>query len=220
MPANGIELATAYVSILPSTSQLAPAVAKDFAGIEAAAAATGKKTGAALGGGLLGTVKTFAGPLAAAAGVASIVGFVGNSMDEAREAQKVGALTTSIIKSTGGAAKISASQVADLAESISKKTGIDDEAIQTGSNLLLTFKNVRNEVGAGNDIFNQATQAAVDLSAAGFGSVDSASKMLGKALNDPMKGLTALGRAGVTFTADQKKLIEGLVKQGDTLGAQ
>lgn len=100
------------------------------------------------------------------------------------------------------------------------KSGVDDEAIQTGANLLLTFKQIRNEAGKGNDVFNQATQAAIDLSAAGFGSMDSASKMLGKALNDPIKGITALSRAGVTFTEGQKDQIKTMVESGDVLGAQ
>ena len=114
------------------------------------------------------------------------------SIAGARESNKVAAITANAIKATGGAAKVTAGQVADLAASISKKTGLDDEAIQSGANLLLTFKNVRNEVGAGNDIFNQATAAAQDLAAAGFGSAEGAAKMLGKALNDPIKGMSAL----------------------------
>jgi acid phosphatase family membrane protein YuiD len=157
-----------------------------------------------------------AGAMVAVASVQVFKGFI----DEARESRKVGALTESIIKSTGGAAKISAKQVGDLATAISNKTGVDDEAIQSGSNLLLTFKNVRNEVGKGANVFDRATEAAVDLSAAGFGDVNSASKMLGKALNDPLKGLTALGKAGVTFTEDQKKQIATLVETGKTLEAQ
>jgi hypothetical protein len=165
-----------------------------------------------------------------AVGKAAAIGLAGGAVagafafrkmnEEAREAERVGRLTEAIIKSTGGAAKISARQVAELAGSISNKTGIDDEAIQTGSNLLLTFKNVRNEVGKGADIFNQATLAAVDLSAAGFGSIESSSKMLGKALNDPIAGITALSRAGVTFTEQQKEQIKTLVESGDTLKAQ
>lgn len=139
---------------------------------------------------------------------------------DARESERVTKLTEAIIKSTGGAAKISAKQVAELSTSISNKTGVDDEAIQTGSNLLLTFKNVRNEVGKGNKIFNEATAAAVDLSAAGFGSIESASKMLGKALNDPIAGITALSRAGVTFSEQQKEQIKTLVESGDILKAQ
>ena len=47
-----------------------------------------------------------------------------------------------------------------------KKTGVDDEAIPSGENLLLTFTNIRNEAGKGNDVFDQATTATLDLSVA------------------------------------------------------
>ena len=46
------------------------------------------------------------------------------------------------------------------------KVGVDDEVIAAGQNMLLTFKNVRNEVGKGNDIFNQTTKVALDMTAA------------------------------------------------------
>ena len=62
--------------------------------------------------------------------------------------------------------------------------------------------------------------AALDLSKAGFGDMSSASKMLGKALNDPVKGMTALSRAGVTFSQAQKDQVAALVASGDVLGAQ
>ena len=45
-----------------------------------------------------------------------------------------------------------------------KKSGVDDEAIQSGENLLLTFTNIRNEAGKGNDVFDQTTKAALDMS--------------------------------------------------------
>ena len=170
--------------------------------------------------GVLGANAVSAGLGAAMAGVRQFGDLLGDSVDEARESQKVGATTAQIIKATGGAAKVSADQVGALATSISNKTGIDDEAIQKGSNLLLTFKNVRNEAGKGSDVFDRATQAATDLSAAGFGSIEGSSKMLGKALNDPIKGISALGRAGVTFTDQQKEQIKTLVESGDVLGAQ
>lgn len=146
--------------------------------------------------------------------------FLGSSVAEARESEKVGKTTAQIIKATGGAAKVSAGQVGALAESLSEKAGVDDEVIQTGANMLLTFKNVRNEAGQGSAVFDRATAAAVDLSASGFGSVDSSAKMLGKALNDPLKGISALGKAGVTFTQQQKDQIKVLVESGDVLGAQ
>lgn len=177
-----------------------------------------------LGSSLKSTALKFAGIVGAAAlagkAVQSFGQFLGDSITEARESEKVGKTTAAIIKSTGGAAKVSAAQVGDLAEAISVKAGVDDEAIQTGANLLLTFKNVRNEAGEGSKVFDRATQAAVDLSSAGFGSVDGAAKMLGKALNDPLKGISALSRAGVTFTEQQKEQIKALMETGDVLGAQ
>jgi phage-related protein len=99
-------------------------------------------------------------------------------------------------------------------------SGVDDEAIQSGENLLLTFTRVRNEVGAGNDVFNQATRAALDMSVAMGTDLQSSALLVGKALNDPIKGMTALGRAGVQLTAEQKDLIKGFVETGDVMSAQ
>ena len=178
---------------------------------------TGMRTGMA---GMGGMVKGMLLGAVAAVGIQGIKGLIGDALTEAKESQKVGAATAQIIKATGGAAKVSADQVGELAGRLSEKAGMDDELIQTGANLLLTFKNVRNEVGEGANIFDRATGAAVDLSAAGFGSVEGASKMLGKALNDPVKGMSALSRAGVTFTAEQKEQVKALVESGDVLGAQ
>jgi hypothetical protein len=107
-----------------------------------------------------------------------------------------------------------------LATSISNKTGVDDEAIQSAANLLLTFKNVQNAGIGQAAMFDRATAAALDLSKSGFGSLDSSAKMLGKALNDPSVGMTALSRAGVTFTASQKEQIKALQDSGNLLGAQ
>lgn len=163
-----------------------------------------------------GLGKTFIG-VAAGIGAASLFK---SFISEAEESRRVSALTAAAIKSTGGAANVTAGQISTLATAISNKTGVDDEAIQSASNLLLTFTNVRNEVGKGNDIFNQATQAATDMAAVLGGDAAGQSIALGKALNNPIKGLTALTRVGVSFTEQQKNQIKTLVKSGDTLGAQ
>src|ERR1700712_5749455 len=42
----------------------------------------------------------------------------------------------------------------------------------------------------------------------------------GKALNDPLKGISALSRAGVTFTQSQQDSIKAMVGANDLLGAQ
>ncbi len=115
---------------------------------------------------------------------------------------------------------MSAKDVGSLAESISFKTGIDDEQIQAGQNLLLTFTRIRNEVGKGNDVFDQATRSAVDLAAGMHTDLKSASLQLGKALNDPVRGITALQRAGVQFSGAQRDQIKQWVEQGDAIKAQ
>lgn len=143
-----------------------------------------------------------------------------DSLAEARESQKVNAITRQEIRATGRAANVTARDVGRLTATMSKKVGVDDEEIQAGANMVLTFKNVRNEVGKGNKIFNRATRDAVDLAKAGFGSITSQSKVLAKALNDPIKGMSALGRSGVTFTQQQEDRIEKLVEEDKLLRAQ
>lgn len=161
-----------------------------------------------------------AAKLGGAALTAGLVVAAKGAVEEFREAQKVTAQTGAVIKSTGGAAGVSAKQVADLAAAISLKAGIDDEAIQSGQNLLLTFTNIRNEAGRGNDIFDQATSIMTDMSVALGQDMKSSAIQLGKALNDPIKGVTALQRVGVSFTADQKEQIKSLVESGRSMDAQ
>jgi hypothetical protein len=153
------------------------------------------------------------------AGVAA-VGLGVSFVKAAEESQKVTRQTSAVVKSMGNVAHISADQVADLSEQLALKTGVDDEVIQSGENVLLTFGNIRNEVGRGNDIFTQATKTALDMSVALGSDLQGANIQLGKALNDPIKGITALQRVGVSFTQDQKDQIEQLVKHNDMLGAQ
>ncbi len=139
---------------------------------------------------------------------------------EFMEAERVTAQTNAVIKSTGGVANVTAGEIDKLASSLMRKSGVDDEAIKSGSNMLLTFTKIRNETGKGNDVFNQATRATLDLSVAMGKDMQSSAILVGKALNDPIKGVGALSRAGVQFTADQKEMIKGMVEAGDTMGAQ
>ncbi|CAB4157191.1 Bacteriophage lambda, GpH, tail tape measure, N-terminal [uncultured Caudovirales phage] len=155
-----------------------------------------------------------------AAGVAVAAGAIGFKLASAAyESQKVMAQTEAIIKATGGAAGITATQVAKLSTQLSMQIGVDDELIQKSANLLLTFKQIQNQVGEGNQVFDRAVTAAQDLGSV-FGSADAAAMQLGKALSNPVKGITALNRAGVNFTDQQKEQIKTLVASGDVLGAQ
>jgi hypothetical protein len=170
---------------------------------------TGKSTGQSLVEGL-----------AAAFAAKKIFDFGKEAFMAADESRKIASQTEAVIKSTGMAAGITAKQIDDLASSISKKNVVDDEAIQKGANLLLTFTNIRNEAGDGNDIFNRTTEIMTDMAAAMGTDVSAGAIQLGKALNDPVNGITALTRVGVTFTDEQKKMIQVLAETGDVAGAQ
>lgn len=167
--------------------------------------------------GMTNTIKTVAKVGAAFGAAAGVIGF--KLASAAYESQKVMAQTTAIIKATGGAAGVTAKQVSELSETLSMQIGVDDELIQKSANLLLTFKQIQNQVGDNNNIFDRAVISAQDLGNV-FGSADAAAMQLGKALSDPVKGITALRRAGINFTEQQKEQIKTLVESGDVLGAQ
>lgn len=271
-----------------------------------------------------GVKSALGGLVGVAAGVGAISMFKG-MISEAQESAKTTAQTEAAIKSTGGAAQVTTGHIGKLANAISLKTGIDDEQIQAGQNMLLTFtgiRNVTNEQAAAieksrlataghvvdqkamaaatkaveqadtaeakasenlsnlkerlsgktklsiseqqqleaatarvaettdkatkahaaydseaakataatgllkegvkgsNDIFDQATKLALDMSVALGQDMTQSAMQLGKALNDPISGVTALQRVGVRLTEQQKEQVKAFVASGDTLSAQ
>lgn len=111
-------------------------------------------------------------------------------------------------------------RLVDQANATARLTGVDRTLIKESQALLLTFDSVNKTAGEAGGVFDRATQAAVDLASAGFGSVTGNAQQLGRALEDPIKGLAALGRSGVTFTEEQRELIKSLVESNRTLDAQ
>src|SRR3990167_9213104 len=102
----------------------------------------------------------------------------------------------------------------ELATSLTQVTRYSDEAIISAENILLTFTKVKD------DVFPGATAVILDMSTALGQDLQSSAIQVGKALNDPIKGVTALQRVGVSFTASQKETIKALVEMGDVAGAQ
>ena len=126
--------------------------------------------------------------------------------------------TNAVLKSTKNAAGQTAIGVRALAEQYERLNAtISDEVIQSGENLLLTFTNIKK------DAFEPALKAALDMNTAlgrGEDGLTGTIQQLGVALNDPIRGLTRLQRAGITFTGTQKAQIETAIEAGDTFKAQ
>jgi hypothetical protein len=134
-----------------------------------------------------------------------------NAVDSAKAIAQVEAA----VQSTGGAAGRSVAQLEEMAAGLQRISLYDDDQIlkEVTANLL-TFTNV-----TGTE-FDKAQVAILNLSTRLGTDLTSASVQVGKALNDPIKGVKALGRAGVQFTAEQKAQIEALQESGDVAGAQ
>ena len=158
-----------------------------------------------------------------AAAVAGLGMFAKSAISAATEAQVATNRLDAVARSMGVLDPVlggTTDRLQQFASQLQETTAVEDELIMQGQALLLTFKSVAQSAGTAGGTFDRATQAALDLSAVGLGSVEQASKMLGKALEDPVKGLGALRRASVTFTPAQQEMIKAMVEAGDVAGAQ
>lgn len=152
------------------------------------------------------------GGLSSAWGVLS--GAIGDMVQQGMDAEKVDAQLNAVLKSTHGAAGISAQAANNLADSLSKVTTFSDDTVKSTESVLLTFTNI------GSKVFPGATEATLNLATAMGEDTKSAAVQLGKALNDPLHGYTALQRVGVTFSDSQKEAIKQMMAAGNTAGAQ
>ena len=176
----------------------------DINGVEGAAKRAGTNVGrnVAVGVGL------------AAAGIATQVHA---GVDSLVELERVGNLTEAVIKSTGASAGVTAQEVRGLSEEYEHLTGVDDKVIQNAQNVLLTFTNVKE------DAFEPTLEAALNLNAAlggGDESLQGTLLQVAKAINDPVKGMTALRRSSVSFTQEQIDQVKAMVEANDLMGAQ
>jgi phage-related protein len=151
----------------------------------------------------------------------AFVGIAGGAILAAKgleEAEIASAKLNNVLTSMGFADSVK--RVDAYAESLQNLTAVDADVIKATQTKLATFKNLTATVDTVGGAFDRATVAALDLAAAGFGSAETNAVQLGKALEDPIKGITALTRSGVTFTAQEKEKIKVLVESGEILEAQ
>jgi phage-related protein len=209
-------IAEAYVQIVPRIDGIGPGLTKGLSGQMGAAGETGA-TGFASG------FKKVIGPALAIAAAVAVGNFVRESIAAGEAAATSNARIQQVAESMGlfgtETATVSA-RLVDLANKQAIATGVDQNAIKLTQAKLLTFKELAATAGDVGGSFDRATAAAIDLAAAGFGSAESNAVQLGKALNDPIKGITALNRSGITFTEVEKEKIKTLTESGKVLEAQ
>lgn len=133
------------------------------------------------------------------------------SQDAAAAAAQVNAA----LNSMGDASGKTFDELQRTAEGLRNLTGVDDDDIlkKVTANLL-TFGNVSGGV------FDRAQASILDISARLGTDLQSATMMVGKALNDPIRGLGALRKTGIQFTEQQQDQIKAMTAAGDAAGAQ
>ncbi|WP_241135410.1 phage tail length tape measure family protein [Achromobacter xylosoxidans] len=136
----------------------------------------------------------------------------GKFIEETKNAQNEQAQLAAVLKSTGNAAGFTAAELNKMASGMAGVVSEGD--INRAQTRLLSYTGV---VG---DEFPRALQAAIDMSVRLGMTVEQSAETVGKALDVPSKGLTALSKQGFRFTEDQKKLVESLEQTGRVAEAQ
>jgi hypothetical protein len=209
-------IAEAYVQIVPRIDGIGSSLTK---GLSSDMGAAGEESAK----GFATNFKKVLGPALALAAVAAVGAFVKSAIEAGEKAATANARIEQIAKSMdlfGAETGTVTKRLQDLAKEQALATGVDQNAIKATQAKLLTFKELGKTAGDLGGSFDRATGAALDLAAAGFGSAETNAVQLGKALQDPIKGITALARSGVTFTAQEKEKIKTLTESGQILEAQ
>lgn len=146
---------------------------------------------------------------------APIIAFGAASVSAFNDSAQAIAQVNAALESTGGTVGYTSEQLQKMAADMQAVTLFDDdEILKKATANLLTFNKIQGET------FKAAQQAALDLSTRLDGDLQGAALQVGKALQDPVKGITALKKAGVSFSDGQVATIKSMVAMNDVAGAQ
>lgn len=159
----------------------------------------------------IGSLKETAMSLASGFALGAVLSRI---VTETTDAEFAAAQLNAALKSTKGVAGQSAEALNAYAAALSQVSIFDDDAITGAQSLLLTFTKIQG------DIFPKATQAILNVATAMGTDLKSAAIQVGKALNDPILGVTALARSGIQFSESQKAMIKSLVESNQLMDAQ
>lgn len=151
------------------------------------------------------------------AGTAAFAAITAAAIDGFRsyaEFDRIQRRTEALIRATGNAAGITANEMVEFAKSLDLATLGDRNQILESINALQTFKSVQG------DVFKRTIELSQDLAEALGVDLKGQTIQLGKALEDPIRGLSALAEVGVSFTDTQRETIKNLVASNKLFEAQ
>lgn len=198
----GIELMKAWVNVRGDASAVAGDLTAARSGIESAAT------------GLASRVTGILSMIGVGFGVGELVSQGRQAVAAAEESINAQQRLAAMVRVAGDSLGLTTEELTAYATQMMLATNTEDEAVMGAMSRLMTFKTVTGET------FKTVIAMAADLAAAGFGSIETATFMLGRAMEDPTTGMMMMRRMGIIFTAEQKKQIKTYMELGQQMKAQ
>lgn len=164
--------------------------------------------------GIFGELKGIIAGGLLAGGVWGGMAFIEQSKEAYDNLEKSVVRVNTVLASTKGAAGLSGEVIENQAKELGKSIIAGRAEIMDAQGMLLSFTGIKGPV------FGQATKAVADFATFYKTDMTSAALSIGKALNDPLKGMSKLQRQGVMFTEEQKKQVKLYLEQGKIAAAQ
>ena len=146
--------------------------------------------------------------------IEKIIEFGKESFEAFTDANMASAQLDATLTSTNNAVGLSREELNKLSEDLSKNSLYTTTAVTSMQSVLTTFTSIHE------DVFPKAQQAIADLATKMHGDLQGAAVQVGKALQDPVQGITALRKVGVSFSDEQQSVIQKLIETGHAAEAQ
>ena len=184
---------------------------------------TGIKQAQTALGGFGKAVAGFGAIVAGAFAVRAIGNFAAETIRMGQEVLQSNAVLKQVAKTTGqfgGELDAVTGRLIKFADAQELRLGVDAEVVKSVQAQLLSFKALGASAGEAGGSFDRATKAAFDMAMVLKRDASGQAIALGKALEDPIRGITALRKGGTTFTEQQQEQIKTLVQSNRLLDAQ
>ena len=184
---------------------------------------TGIKQAQSALGGFGKAVMGIGAVIAGAFAVRAIANFASETMRMGEDVLQANAVLRQVAKTTnqfGSELDSVTNRLIKFADAQELRLGVDAEVVKQVQAQLLSFKALGASADDVGGTFDRATKAAFDMAMVLKKDASSQALALGKALEDPIRGITALRRGGTTFTEQQQEQIRTLVESNRLLDAQ
>jgi hypothetical protein len=175
--------------------------------------------GSGIGSAFSGVAKSVGAMGIAATGAAAAIGGVAYKLISIGEQGLQAENRIKNVVKTMGLFGDQSNEVADrlikVADATELATGVDGDLIMAAQAKLATFKELAKTAGTAGGAFDRATQASIDMAAVFGGDASTYAVQLGKALEDPEKGLASLKRTGALTSSQIKEISAEFAQTGN-----